>query len=65
MHGFDEKAYQAFLEAATEKYDFASSKCPSGFREKGSATVNGMRTKICCTPDGKYCQTEWGQEYKP
>ena len=29
-YGFDDEAYQAFLEAAQGKYDFASSSCKDG-----------------------------------
>ena len=29
-YGFDEEAYEAFQEAASEKYDFASSACKDG-----------------------------------
>jgi hypothetical protein len=30
MNDFTDKAYEEFLQAATEKYDFASSACPKG-----------------------------------
>ena len=57
--GFDAVSWQAFQEAATEKYDFKSG-CPDGFRDKGSQTVAGKRRKVCCSPDGKTCITEDG-----
>ena len=30
MNNFDEVAYEEFLKAATEKYDFSASACPKG-----------------------------------
>ena len=58
-YGFDHVSWQAFEEAALEKYDFKSG-CPDGFRDKGSQTIAGKRRKVCCSPDGKTCITEDG-----
>ena len=59
-HGFDQVSWQAFQEAAAEKYDFASSGCPKGFRSKGYQTIAGQRREVCCSSDGKTCMTADG-----
>ena len=59
-YGFDHASWQAFEEAALEKYDFKSKGCPDGFRSKGSQTISGKRREVCCTPDGKTCMTADG-----
>lgn len=56
---FDPAAYEAFEEAALDKYDFKSG-CPDGFRSQGSKTISGKRREVCCTPDGKTCMTADG-----
>ena len=58
--GFDAASWQAFQEAATEKYEFKQGGCPDGFRSKGSETIAGKRREVCCTPDGKVCMTADG-----
>ena len=56
---FDPAAYEAFEEAALDKYDFKSG-CPDGFRSNGYKTIHGKRREVCCSPDGKSCMTADG-----
>ena len=56
---FDPTAYEAFEEAALDKYDFKSG-CPDGFRSNGYQTIHGKRREVCCSPDGKSCMTADG-----
>ena len=60
MKDFTKESYEAFEEAASEKYDFKSTGCPDGFRSKGYQTIAGQRREVCCTPDGKTCITADG-----
>ena len=57
---FDDVSQEAFQEAASEKYDFASKGCPDGFRSKGYQTIAGSRREVCCSVDGKICMTADG-----
>ena len=66
-YGFDAVSWQAFQEAAEEKYaqsedeqEFKSGGCPDGFRSSGYKTISGKRREVCCSPDGKTCITADG-----
>jgi len=59
MSDFNQEHYDAFEEAASEKYDFAE-ECPEGMRSKGYVTLYNQRVKVCCTPNGKLCTTRFG-----